>query len=185
MSESQDILQQLKSKGDKKAYAKFYHKYYTDLVSWSNSIVCNVEAAEDIVQDFFVVFLERKKYNAVLSNLQSYVFRAVRNASINYLKRQEKLIRNTDILHDKVAANVDVAAMQDAQIVYMAINELSEKSRAVFNLCCVQGYTYNEAAKELNISINTVRTHMSRAFKFLRKRLESPHLFLLLLSRKY
>ncbi len=70
------------------------------------------------------------------------------------------------------------------QKIHSAINELPEKCKQIFMHCCVSGYTYTETAEELGISINTVRTQMFRAFKQLRSKLKSPHLFYLLLLLK-
>lgn len=67
MVEFDKILQSLKHNCDVNTIANFYNKYYDDLVDWSYSIVLDLCAAEDIVQDFFVDFLDNKKYNLIKS----------------------------------------------------------------------------------------------------------------------
>jgi len=185
MTESKDILNELLRTGSRKSYEAFFKKYYQDLYLWSNSIVKNADAAEDIVQDFFIDFWEKKRFKSVTSNLQSYIYRSVRNSSLNYIKREQKLIHDIEHLEEKESApKANSTTIENSQQIYSAINELPEKCREVFMLCCVSGYTYNEAAEELNVTINTVRTHMVRAFKFLREKLKSPHLFYLLFFHK-
>ncbi len=185
MPESKDILDELLRSGRRKAYEAFFKKYYQDLFLWANSIVKDAEAAEDIVQDFFVDFWEKKRFKGVTTNLQSYIFRSVRNTCLNYIEREQKLLHDIEHLEEKEAppkANANI--IENSQLIYSAINELPERCREVFILCCVNGYTYNEAAEDLGVTINTVRTHMVRAFKFLREKLKSPHQFYLLFFHK-
>jgi RNA polymerase sigma-70 factor (ECF subfamily) len=185
MPESKNILDELLRAGSKKAYEAFFKQYYQDLYLWSHSIVKNADAAEDIVQDFFIDFWEKKRFKSVTSNLQSYIYRSVRNSSLNYIKREQKLIHDIEYLEEKESApSINSIKSENSQQIYSAINELPQKCREVFMLCCVSGYTYNEAAEEMNISVNTVRTQMVRAFKFLRNKLKSPHLFYFLFFQK-
>ncbi|PKQ63262.1 hypothetical protein BZG01_16200 [Labilibaculum manganireducens] len=185
MPEPKDILTELLRTGSRKSYEAFFKKYYQDLFLWANSILKDSEAAEDIVQDFFVDFWEKKRFKSVTTNLQAYIFRSVRNLCLNYIKREQKLIHDIDHLEkEEVAPMANIDTIENSQLIYSAINELPEKCREVFMLCCVNGYTYNEAAEELGVTINTVRTHMVRAFKFLREKLQSPHLFYLLFFHK-
>ena len=181
MPESKNILNELLRTGSRKSYEAFFKKYYQDLFLWANSILKDSDAAEDIVQDFFVDFWEKKRFESVTTNLQSYIFRSVRNSCLNYIKREQKLIHDIDHLEkEELAPKANTTTIENSQLIYSSINELPEKCREVFMLCCVNGYTYNEAAEELGVTINTVRTHMVRAFKFLREKLKSPHLFYLL-----
>ena len=185
MPESKDILNELMRSGSRKAYEAFFKHYYQDLFLWANSILKNSEAAEDVVQEFFISFWEKKRYKSVTSNLQSYIYRAVKNACINYLQREKKLIHDVEHLEEKESApKANEQTIENSQQIYSAINELPEKCKEVFMLCCVSGYTYNEAAEELGVSMNTVRTHMVRAFKMLREKLKSPHLFYMLFFHK-
>lgn len=185
MPESKDILNELLRTGSKKAYEAFFKKYYQDLFLWANSILKDSDAAEDIVQEFFVDFWEKKRFKSVTSNLQSYIFRSIRNSCLNYIKREQKLSHDIEHLEEKESApKVNMEMLENSQEIYSAINELPEKCREVFILCCVNGHTYNEAAEDLGVTINTVRTHMVRAFKFLREKLKSPYQFYLLFFHK-
>ena len=185
MPEPKDILNDLLRNGNRKAYEAFFKHYYQGLFLWANSILKNSEAAEDVVQEFFVSFWEKKRYKSVTSNLQSYIYRAVKNACLDYLQREKKLIHDIEHLEEQESApKANELSIENSQQIYSAINELPEKCKEVFMLCCVSGYTYNEAAEELGLTINTIRTHMVRAFKMLREKLKSPHLFYMLFFHK-
>jgi RNA polymerase sigma-70 factor (ECF subfamily) len=185
MPKSNKILEDLLQKGSRKSFEAFFKGYYQDLFLWANSILKDPDAAEDIVQDFFIDFWEKKRFKGVTTNLQSYIFRSVRNTCLNYIEREQKLIHDIEHLEEKEAPpKANAGTIENSQLIYSAINELPARCREVFVLCCVNGCTYNEASEELDVSINTVRTHMVRAFKFLREKLKSPHLFYLLFFHK-
>ncbi len=185
MPGSKEILEDLLKTGSRKSYEAFFKGYYQDLFLWANSILKNPDAAEDIVQEFFVDFWEKKRFKSINRNLQSYIFRSVRNSCLNYIRKDQKLVHSIEHLDEKESApKVNFEAIENSQEIYSAINELPDKCRQVFMLCCVNGYTYNEAAEDLDVSINTIRTHMVRAFKFLREKLKSPYLFYLLFFHK-
>ena len=46
--------------------------------------------------------------------------------------------------------------------------------------CVVEGKKYKEVAEELDITVNTVKTHITRALKFLRDELQEDLIMLLL-----
>ena len=185
MPDSNKILEDLQQTGSRKSFEAFFKGYYQDLYLWAHSIVKDPDAAEDIVQEFFVNFWEKKRFKTVTSNLQSYIFRSVRNSCLNYIKKEKKLIHDIEHLEEKESApKANLEAIENSEEIYSAINQLPDKCREVFMLCCIHGLTYNEAAEDLGITLNTVRTHMVRAFKFLREKLKSPYLFYLLFFHK-
>ena len=65
------------------------------------------------------------------------------------------------------------------------IDELPEQRRRILELAAFYGKTYQEIAEMLGISVNTVNTQMSRAYRFLRDRLNKDDLLVLFFFRKY
>lgn len=61
---------------------------------------------------------------------------------------------------------------------------LSEKQREVLVKCVVEGRKYKEVAEEMDISLNTVKTHITRALKFLRDELQDDLVLLFMLGNK-
>ena len=57
-----------------------------------------------------------------------------------------------------------------AQLIHLqAIERLPEQSRRVVKLICLNNYSYADAASELGVSLATIKTHMYRSIKSLRK----------------
>ena len=64
------------------------------------------------------------------------------------------------------------------------LEDLPEKQREVLMKCFVEGQTYKDVADEMGISVNSVKTHISRGLKFLRNELKEEMVMLFLLKRE-
>lgn len=191
MEASENILAELK-RGSEQAYRRLFYIYFSDLVLYANSIMKDRVVAEDIVQDLFIIFWQEKKYRQIDVGLEGYLYRSVRNACLNYLRDEKR--KNDRLLETIVEAADeahfsfdDVEAEQERLEIYRVYHNLPAQCKQIFTLCCLEGLTYQEAAGRLGVSINTVRTQMGRAFKFLRDSLSgktfSSILFLFLRHR--
>ena len=110
------------------------------------------------------------------------MFHVVKNAALNELRdckrrktRHEKMMEGmpvAEIMHEDEQTEIDV--------LYFAINQLPPERRRIFMMVYAEGKKYKVVAEHLQISINTVRTQLSRSLKFLREKLEG-HMFTILL----
>ncbi len=75
-------------KGDKETFEQLFHENYKNLVLYAKKFVMDTEIARDLVQDIFIYLWEKRQKLTINKSLSSYLFRAVRNASINHLKRE-------------------------------------------------------------------------------------------------
>lgn len=174
MVESQTILEGLKS-GREEAFQLLFYTYYSNLVAYSFSIVEDTQTAEDLVQDFFVSFWQKKSYKSVTS-LESYLFFSIRNASLNAIRKRNRdsvqlgLITRDPLLE---VFHTDAHASDEEKFdftkIYQAIEKLPPVRRRIFQLCYFKNLKYQEVADKMNISVNTVKVQMGRAIKFLRE----------------
>lgn len=168
-----------------KAFHLLFCNYYAPLVAYAYFFLKDLETAEDLVQEFFITFWFKKKFENIHSSVESYMFRSVKNGCLNY-KRNSK---SRSIKHNNMIKEIDLYSEkfdieeQDFDRLYKAIQKLPEQRRRIFILCFFNQLKYHEVAVKLNISINTVRTQMYRAFKSLREYLcaNSPNLFMSIL----
>ncbi len=179
MPETSDILlfNQVK-KGDSVAFEEIFRRFYNDLARFCFSMVRDETIAEEIAQEVFIYLWEKKDSIEISSSLKSYLFSAVRNKSINYIKyelpKQRVLIDLSDavlvegtVFHERNDVNRLKKKIQ------VAINQLPEKCKQIFLLSRYGGMTYKEIAEELVISVKTVENQMSIALKKLRDSLEA------------
>jgi len=133
-------------------------------------------AAEDIVQDFFINFWNRRNDIQIETSFQSYATRAVKNLSLSFLKKlpnavelteQTPLAIQTDYLEEEEALLLKETA--DEKVLGL-VNLLPDERKKVFLQYVVDGLSYAAIAEANNISVNTVKTQMKRAYAFLKAR---------------
>lgn len=169
------ILDKLKD-GDPLAYNQLFDKYYMPLCVYSLKYCDSFQLAEDIVQDFFVKIWDEKIYLKFEDPMTSYLFKAIKNNTLQAIKKQskykfdaiEKLVNN--LMEEE---SLDFASLEaEKKKLFEQVEALPEKSKAVFKAIVLENLKYKEVAERLDISVNTVKTHYSRALKQLRLRLD-------------
>jgi RNA polymerase sigma-70 factor (family 1) len=168
---------------DNEEYLKqLVDRYYNRLCVVAVQYTDSLEAAEDIVQDVFLRFWQDKKMLRVETNAEGYLFRSVRNAAIDYIRKTGSYIF-TDIeeatfLHDEEIDETDLATQYEH--LHTVLSQLPAQEYQVLISIVVDNKHYKEVAEEMGISVNTVKTHFARALKYLRNELPLTILILLL-----
>ena len=161
--------------GDEYAFRDLFKTYYQAMVNLARRYVRDMQIAENVVGDVFLKVWTNRKGLHVSTSMKAYLFQAVRNGSLNYIKRSENERRKIlDIRESLASARTpedDLSEKEMLEAIRQAIAELPERSRSVFTMHRYDRLKYAEIAEILNISVGTVETHMVRALKFLRKRL--------------
>lgn len=174
--------------GDQEAFCSFFHAFKNKIYSFSFSFTHSAEVAEEITQDVFIkVWTNRESLNEI-TNIDAWLSTVTRNLCFNYLKklalekRTKEAVQN---VQEPVNQNVEQYLSYKEQVsqVAEAVEQLSPQQRLVFNLNRNKGMKNEEIAHQLNLSPNTVKTHMVTALRKIRSYLEShaAHLFSLLL----
>src|SRR3954470_15850160 len=83
--DERDLLGRLRG-GDKEAFDSMFREYYPNLVGVAESMLREREAAEDMAQDVMMELWRRRETLVLETSLRAYLFRAVRNRSLNYLR---------------------------------------------------------------------------------------------------
>ena len=165
-----------------KELKKLMNKYYSQLCVVSVQYTDSLEIAEDIVQDVFLRFWEDNKLLFVETNPKAYLFRSVRNASIDYIRKNNYRVF-TDIEEANLISEEEISEEElslQYERLYRIIGQLSPQERTVLNTIVVENKRYKEVAEEMNISVNTVKTYFARALRTLRKELPLSILLILL-----
>ncbi len=170
-----EILNKLKI-GDQSGYKDLFDLYYIPLSVYSLKYCDSFDQAEDIVQEIFVKFWDDKLYLKLKNSIGPYLFKAVKNNTLSYIKKNSKYrfeeIEDhvNKLIEDEVS---DIENIEDEKRkLYKEIEALPEKSREVFKAIVLDNLKYKEAAEQLGVSVNTVKTHYSNALKQLRKSLD-------------
>jgi RNA polymerase sigma-70 factor (ECF subfamily) len=178
MQISDDILIKKIREGDGASFEILFRNFYAPLCDYAFKFVKSSAIAEDQVQEVFVNIWEKREDWHPNGLIKSYLYKAVRNQSLNYLKhkqiveewKQKKATHSTTSFNPPAIKEADPE--QVIKWVQEAIHQLPEKRRAIYELSRNHGLTYMEISKTLDISIKTVETQMGRSLKHLRSYLK-------------
>ncbi|ULT23508.1 RNA polymerase sigma-70 factor [Sphingobacterium sp. E70] len=131
------------------------------------------EMSKDVVQDAFLVLIEKPDLlEKALPVIKSFLYTTVKNKSIDaYRHSKVREINATQEQATEADESNYLETLIRAEIVGELHKELDKLPEACKNICeliYIQEKKYEEVAKELNISINTVKTQRQRAIKALR-----------------
>ncbi len=163
--------------GDEKISKELFELYFRSACSFAKSLLKDEQLAYDIVQEAFIRIWEKNILFTSIISYKVYLYNTVRNASYNHLKRN---LRHTEIekeLEEDAVDQMIIAAEIEAELLHQ-INLLPTSQRNVI-LLRLKGMTMEEIANELQLSLNTVKTHKKRAYKQLRDKLGDFYFFLL------
>lgn len=184
MEEADKILVLLKQ-GDKRGLELLFRRFYRPLVMYALKFVPQQEEAEDIVQEVFIKFWEQQRFDMIDNYLRSYLYQSVRNRCLNMLESRAGItMQPMDLLLEFSDTEMPDEAEWNERIeeVYREVDKLPDRTREIFMAVVLNGKRYKEVAEDLGISVNTVKTSLSRALSTLRSNLnERTYLVLLLL----
>ncbi len=150
----------------------FFRRLYLPLGMYALRIVDDADIAEDMVQDAFLKTWEQLESGLKISNFKAFMYRCVRNECLTYLSSQKEMV-GEEFIPEVDEVEIDTS-FRDARI-WKAIDELPGKCREIFLMSKRDGYSNEEIADELDISIKTVKNQMTKAFSRLREALGDGH----------
>lgn len=163
-----------------------FDRYYRPLVLYADEFMNSLDISEDIVQDFFVRLWEDDYLcEMVPKALSSYLFTSIRNACYTYGHRKDLLKHRVELTGIDIAA--ECAGEVNSQIVEQvmkAVRKLPVQTQEVVVRVLMQDMKYQEAADDLHVSINTVKTLLKNGLKMLREDLKEERYLLLYIFLK-
>jgi len=156
---------------DDKAFESLFYLLNTPLIKFSMMYVHQKEAAEEIVSDVFVKCWLNRKSLADVRGMDTYLFVAVKNQSLNYIKKYSHIhliqIEETNEMRFVRVFNPQEELEKKELLFKMeqCIEALPRQCRIIFRLIKEDGMKYKEVAEILNISPRTVQTQLFRAMK--------------------
>jgi len=166
------IIQRLRT-GDEKAFRQIYDLYAGRLQAFALRIVKSPTLAEDLIQDIFVNLWELRESLDPQKNFQSFLYTITRNHALNLLKRSSAnaVVLNEIFIHAAKTSNTTedlIEFDETSRILHEAVEQLPPQQRRVFEMCKLNGLSYEQAAAELNISPGTINAHMVKSIRFIK-----------------
>lgn len=170
--------------GDHDAFEQLFHAYAGALCTFAAQHVDSAAVAEDIVQNVFCDLWNRRTEWRPQGSVKAYLFRAVRNTSLDYLKhrRVEQAWEDEEKRRDQTSGRrspADVLQHQELKrAMQHAVEELPERRRLIYCMARNHDMSYAEIAAALDIAPKTVENQIGRALKTLRNHLAKFAAFL-------
>ena len=142
--------------------------------------------AKDLVQETYLKAFRFINSFQEGTNAKAWLFRILKNSFINDFRKKSKepvkvdyqeveTFYNSDDVNRPITSDLRVESLQDmiGDEVSIALNCLAVDFRTVIILCDLEGFTYEEMAKILDIPIGTVRSRLHRARNLLKVKLHT------------
>ncbi len=151
--------------GDIEAFNEIYQKYFHPVYYNALKITRETPVAEDVPQEVFIALWEKRQTIDPEKSLAGWLFILCYHKSVNILRRKlrESLIYKELQAPEESSMEEEIKYGTQWKVLENALSCLSPQRRRVFELCKLQGKTYEEAAMELRISKYTVKEYLSAA----------------------
>lgn len=173
--------------GDEQFFREIYNRHYVLLCRFAAQMLNDNALAEEIVDDVIFYVWEHRANIEITYSLRAYLMRSVRNRCLNELKsnsRRDELCFSSFLLPENMElldtvfsdASHPLGSLLEQELedeLNHSIALLPEECQKVFRKSRFEQKKYEEIAKELNISVNTVKYHMKNAISFLHSKLDN------------
>lgn len=158
--------------GNKRAFRRLFELYWEPMLSKAHAIVRDKNVSKDIVQEVWIN-LWNLSSDIQISNLEGYLFRAVRNGCFKYYRDKKFDETQIEIIENlrppsqpEILQQFDLDETQNR--IKRSLENLPPKCRQIFELSRIEQYSNDEIADYLGISKRSVQNNISLALKSLR-----------------
>ena len=137
--------------------------------------------AEDVVQDFFVKLWMNREKVQIYKSFRYYCFSAIHYASLNATRTKYRDTELSEELEDPSCVEYEMERAELSEKIHLAIDSLPEKCKAIFVDACIEECSYVEVAQKYDLSVNTVKVQVSKAYRILREKLTKEQFSIFLL----
>ena len=169
--------------GDEMAFEILFYRYRGKLGNFVKRSLPPSVDLEETVHEIFLRVWESHRFIDPERPFSPYLFRIARNLVIDELRKDighQLYLNDTTFLSD-FGSNSTEQLIEETELqnwFKALLDKLPEKRREIFELHRMEGLSYREIAKKMNISENTVDTQIRRALKLFREELKKIKLLL-------
>jgi RNA polymerase sigma-70 factor (family 1) len=171
--ETDELLLGRISTGSEEAFTTLFHRYRNKIFAIAYDLTESESVAEEIVQDVFLKIWVKRTSLPEVKYFKAYLFTSARNHIINAIRKirlqQQKELEAAG-KGDSISDSVTNALLdKEYNIVFQrAVARLSTQQAQVYHLIKEKGYTRDKVAEMLNLSPDTVKTHLAQAMRNIR-----------------
>lgn len=173
-------LLRLIAEGCEQSFRKLYDMYAGKVYTMAIGYLKSPMEVQDVVQEIFVKIWEKRDSLTEIDNFPAYLHVITRNLLINKLQKKIPVFSQDELAlqlipEDRHLPHQQLDYRELTVLISRAIAQLPPRQQQVYSLSREKGLNHQQIAKELGLSYDTVREHMSKALKNIRASLEKQY----------
>lgn len=167
----QSLLSQV-AEGNEGAFTQLFHRYHHKLGAYIYQLTSSRELAEEVVLDVFMKVWNDREALKEVEHFSAWLYRISRNHALNARRDNlRRLLREKEAERNLSGETEDdfLAREEQFHLIEQAINQLPPQQKKVFIMSRYQRLKYEEIAREMNISRETVKSYLQVAHTSIRK----------------
>lgn len=183
VKETEDsVLVELIKQSSYPAFTELYHRYWKYIYSIAYKKIGNKDDASDLTQNVFLEFYDKREALVVNIPVKNFLRTAMIYKLAKYFRTkgfQEKHFQNfqhffnqvqrSDTSFDTLSTKETALAFEEmVELIYQTIEEMPDRMKEIFLMSRSEQYSINEIAEKLNLSPQTVKNQVGKAFARIR-----------------
>ncbi len=163
---------------DRDAFNQIYDRYWLKLYKTARRKINSKDEAEDMVQDVFVGFWNKRKTLALQHSLSAYFGAAIRYRIINHIaaiivkRKYLQSLNQAEIDYDNLTCET-INLNDTEKCINLGISRLPPQVKRVFELSRKENISIQDIALKFEVSNQTVKNQISKAIKILKVHLNN------------
>lgn len=158
--------------GDTRALKALHDRYYYQMYLYAKKIYHLQNGLDEAVSDCFIKLWTKRNDIVIERSVKSYLFLMLRNGLIDLIRKKSGTIFLEVSSLPELPDNETLTDLDHYARLYSALEKLPVQRRHILELAVFESYTYAQIAEKLQISVNTVKTQIGRAYRFLKEELD-------------
>jgi len=165
--------------GDTRALKVLHDRYYYQMYLYAKRLYHNQNGLEEAVADCFIKLWTKRSDIVIERSVKSYLFVILRNGLLDLNRKKNGIILLEVISLPEIPDTKTQNEFDHYARLYNALEKLPEQRRRILELAVFESFSYAQIAEKLHISVNTVKTQIGRAYRFLKEELDPKSINLL------
>ncbi|MEP3387525.1 MAG: RNA polymerase sigma factor [Reichenbachiella sp.] len=166
-----ELIRQCKGQ-DRRAQKLLYEQQAPVMLTVCRRYINDADMAEEMMLSGFVKVFGKIDQFKGEGSFQGWIRRIMVTTCLEWIRNNRQLYKEVDLDEINPAVDFETADQSlEAEDLMQMIQELPQGYRTIFNLYAIEGYNHKEIAEQLEISVNTSKSQLSRARSLLQKKL--------------
>jgi RNA polymerase sigma-70 factor (ECF subfamily) len=161
------------AEGDDDAFKLLFDRYYGLIYSATFRYLKVHELAEDLTQSSFLKIWEKRNSLGHVERFDHYLFRIAHNEMTDHFRkhsrRDKHIQRIREMFEEEYGSPEEILiTKQKRTLIADVISNLPQQQQTAYKLSRDEGLSYQEIANRMQLSVNTIKVHISQALKTLK-----------------